>query len=106
MCRKNRILAYQEEQSIVKRQVVKIKKEIPIYLIGFFFIMCILIFTLESKIHPYFNGTLNFLIVGFAFTITTCFMYYYIKQREIRKKKRLSKAIGLKLYKLMKLEHE
>ena len=106
MCKKKRILAYQKEQSIVKQEILKIKKKRPFYLVVFLFSVIILIFTVENKVYTYFKGTLNFLILSFAVAILLCIVYLLSTQQKIKKRERLSKAIGLKLYQLMKLEHE
>ena len=100
------ILAKQRKQEKLKREIKNIKKKTPIYLIGIVFVMFILVFSLEHRVYIYFGGNLFFIAISLFFTLFICCLYYYLSQMKIKEKEKLSKAIGSKLYRLMKLENE
>ncbi len=100
------ILAYQKEQSELKKEIQKIKKSIPIYLTGIVFFMFLIVFVLDSKVYTYFGGSLNFFTFSSILTLVICFIYFYTSQFKIKEKEKSAKAIGSKLYNLMKLENE
>ncbi|QOD62039.1 hypothetical protein H9I45_06230 [Polaribacter haliotis] len=106
MKEKEEILKHQKKQVQLKKEIKKIKKTIPIYLAGFVFIMFLIIFLFEDKLYIYFKGSLNFILIGISITIISGVIFYYYCQRKIKSKEKLSKAIGVKLYSLMKLEDE
>lgn len=91
---------------MLKQEIKKINDSIPVYLTGFIFLMFVVVFLLESKVYSYFGGTLNFITTSSLFTLFICVTYFYLSQRKIKRKEKLSKTIGLKLYRLMKLENE
>ncbi|QTE22549.1 hypothetical protein [Polaribacter cellanae] len=104
MKEKEEILLQQKKQVQLKKEIKKIKKTMPIYLTGFVFAMFLIVFFLEDKMYIHFKGAINFILAGILLTIIIGILFYYYCQRKIRAKEKLSKAIGVKLYSLMKLE--
>jgi Ca2+/Na+ antiporter len=101
-----KIVAHQKKQAALKKEVEKIKKTIPTYLVGIIFFMVIIFMITESNVYTYFGNTLNFIKISMLTTLLFCFIYLYQSKRRIREKKELSKNIGLQIYHLMKLENE
>ncbi|TXD48895.1 hypothetical protein [Polaribacter sp. IC073] len=106
MVKTHEIIAYQKKQEELKKETKKIKETTPSYIVGFVFIMFLTVFAIESKVYSYFGGTLNFISVSVLFTLFTGLLYFYVSQKRIKEKKKLSKDIQSKLYHLMKLENE
>jgi Ca2+/Na+ antiporter len=100
------IVEYQRKQTALKKEIEKIKKTIPAYLIGIIFLMLLLFIAAESKVYTYFGSTLNFIKISMLTTLFFCFIYLYLSRKRIKEKEGLSKNIGLQLYHLMKLENE
>ena len=101
-----KILAKQRKQDKLKKEIKNIKKKVPIYLLGIVFVMFIVVYKLEHKVYIYFGGTLLFITISLFFTLFICCVYYFRSKMKIQEKEELSKAIGSKLYHLMKLENE
>ncbi|MDX6747698.1 hypothetical protein SHK09_12920 [Polaribacter sp. PL03] len=106
MSKNKEIIAYQKEQTILKKEVLHIKKTMPVYIIGTVFFMFLIVFAIEGKVYTYFGGTLNFMAFSTFFTLIICVLYFYNSQKKIKEKEKLSKAISSKLYNLMKLEDD
>ena len=103
---KSNILAIQREQKKLRREVKKIKKSIPINLIGIAFFSFLIIFGLESKVYHFFGGGVNFIKIGIIFTLFICILYVFFGFKKIKYKEKLLKSISTKLYRLMKLNNE
>lgn len=104
MNRVKNILLEQKKQSKLKKEIVKIKKTTPIYIVSIIFIMILLISLLEDQSHRYFGGTIYFVSAGVLITLSISFLFFFREKRRVLKKEKEVKQIGSKLYKLMKLE--
>ncbi len=106
MNKNKEIQALQREQKQLKKEIKKIEKAIPIYLISFVFIMFLIVFYIEDKVYPFFNGIFNFIAFALCLIILLSFFLVSFQRKKIKEKQKLSKAIGSNLYRLMKLENE
>ena len=106
MNKNSEILEYQKEQKLLKKEVEQIKKTVPFYLVSVIFVMFLMFFLLESKVYSFFGGIKNFIIFCIILTISICVSYVYLSIKKVKRKEKLSKNIGSKIYNLMKLEDE
>ncbi|WP_299666428.1 hypothetical protein [uncultured Polaribacter sp.] len=106
MHKRNQILLLQNKQKKLKADIKKIKKGIPIYLLGIVFLMFLAVFGLESIVYTFFGGTVNFIVISSLITLALCGFYFYKSQNKIKYKEKTAKAIGVKIYSLMKLKNE
>lgn len=104
---KNReILKQQKKQNILKAEIKVIKKKIPTYLIGFVFFVIVSLYFLEDKFYHFFGNSVDVIIAVVVLLSVFSLLIvirFYIK---IKQKQKEAKAIGSKLYKLMKLDAE
>lgn len=100
------ILKLQKKQNSIKKEIKEIRKKTPFYLIGFIFILFLIVFLIEDKVYTFFNGVFNFIITSVIFGFILCFVFVKYQQKQIREKEKSSRAIGANLYRLMKLENE
>lgn len=104
---KNReILRQQKKQNSLKAEIKVIKKKIPTYFIGFVFFTTVSLYFLEDKFYHFFGNSVD-IIIGIVIVLSVISLFVLIRfYFKIKQKKVEAKAIGSKLYKLMKLETE
>lgn len=104
--RNKEISIAQKKQKSIKREIRKAKKKLPVYFITFVLVTVLSIYFLEDPLYDYFGSSYNFMLTT-IFILTFVFLAFtYRIFLKISKKQKESKAIGTKLYKLMKLEDE
>lgn len=104
--RNKEISKEQRKQKLLKKEIQKIKKKFPVYCIVFILITILSIYFLEDFMFGYFGNSYNF-ILTIVFLYTFVFLVFsYRLFIKVSNKQKQSKAIGTKLYKLMRLEEE
>lgn len=96
----------QKKQKLLKTEIKKAKKKLPVYFVVFLLLTVLSIHFLEDPLYDYFGNSYNFILtIVFLFSFIFLVLIYRIFLK-ISNKQKESKAIGVKLYKLMKLEDE
>jgi tellurite resistance protein TehA-like permease len=104
--RNKEISKEQKKQKSIKKEIKRIKKKLPVYFITFILLTVLSIYFLEDPLYDYFGSSYNFILTTvFVFTFVFLVITYRIFTK-ISNKQKESKAIGTKLYKLMRLEDE
>ena len=104
--RNKEISKEQRKQKLLKKEVQKIKKKFPVYVVIFILITILSIYFLEDIMFGYFGNSYNFILtIVFLYTFIF-FVFSYRLFIKVSNKQKQSKAIGTKLYKLMRLEEE
>ncbi len=104
MNKSKEILNYQKKQNALKSEVKKIKKKLPTYIIGFVFFVVVSLYFLEDKFYAFFGNNVNY-IIGLVILLSLFSLFFLLRSYiKIKNKQKESKAIGSKLYKLMKLD--
>ena len=104
---KNReILKHQKKKNALKTEVRGLKKKLPTYIIGFLFFVSVSLYFLENTFYDYFGNSVEFLIIIVVVLSIISLLFLTKNYLKIKQLQRESKSIGIKLYKLMKLESE
>lgn len=104
MNKSKEILHHQKKQKILKNEIQDIKNKLPKYILGFVLFTCINLYFLEDSFYKFFGNSVR-LIISIVVVSSSIFLLYLIKMYfNIQAKQKESKALGSKLYKLMKLE--
>jgi uncharacterized membrane protein len=101
---KHEVIALEERQRKLKKEVKQIKKRMPYYITGFFFFSFLIIGLFEGKLDKYIGDSINFIIIVGIVCCATCLVYLITLTKKVASKKKENKEIGSKLYRLMKLE--
>lgn len=104
--RNKEISKAQRKQKSIKKEIKQTKKKLPVYFIAFILLTVLSIYFLEDPLYDYFGSSYNFILtIVFIFTFVFLVFTYRIFLK-ISNKQKESKAIGKKMYKLMRLEDE
>lgn len=96
----------QKKQKLIKSEINKIQKKIPVYIIAYLLVTILGIYFLEDPLYDFFGSSYNFILtISFICTFIFLVLIYRIIL-QITSKKKESKAIGTKIYRLMRLEKE
>lgn len=96
----------QRKQKSIKKEIQRIQKKLPVYFIIYLLVTILGIYFLEDPLYDYFGSSYNFILTT-IFVCTFIFLVFiYRVIMQITTKKKESKAIGTKIYKLMKLDED
>jgi hypothetical protein len=104
MDKNTEILIKQKKQNELKAEVQEMKKKLPTYIIGFIFFVAVSLYFLEDKFYHFFGNSANFILIAVIILCLFSFLFILRAYIVIKKKQKESKAIGVQLYNLMKLE--
>lgn len=96
----------QRKQKAIKKEIQKSKKKLPVYFVVFILLTVLSIYFLEDYLYDYFGNSYNFILTTIFLFSFVFLVFTYRIFLKISNKKKESKAIGTKLYKLMRLEDE
>ncbi len=101
-----KIRELQEEQKLLKKEIISLKKQIPYFIIGFIFfsIGCVSVF--EGKFNNLFGNSYNLILCIIVLLVLISISYIILITFKVKVKNSQIKAIGLELYNMMKLKSE
>ena len=106
MEKKEEILIEQKRQNKLKEEIQKLKKKLPSIIIGFIFFIAVSLYFLEDKFYHFFGNNANFIFTAVIILVVFSIFLILTSYFKIRKKEKEINEIGIKLYKLQKLEVE
>ncbi|PWG05357.1 hypothetical protein [Polaribacter aquimarinus] len=103
MTKNKEIALLQKNQKALKKEIIEIKKKLPTYIIGAILFTFVGLFFLENNFYDFFGNGVDIILYGVILSATICLILVYVTYLKINKKKKESKAIGTKVYNIMKL---
>jgi cytochrome bd-type quinol oxidase subunit 2 len=101
---KHEVIALEKAQRKLKKEIKTLKKKMPYYIIGFLFFGVILFGLFDNNLNKYVGNSVNLFIIIGILSCSLCLIYLIITSNKIAHRKKESKELGSKLYRIMKLE--
>jgi DMSO/TMAO reductase YedYZ heme-binding membrane subunit len=98
------VVALEKLQRKLKKEIKTLKKRMPYYIIGFLFFGFIIFGLFDNNLNKYVGNSVNLFIVIGIISCSLCLIYLIITSNKIANRRKESKELGSKLYRIMKLE--
>ena len=97
------IRKYQKQQRALKKDIKVLKKKFPFYVAGFVFFSVGFLFLIFSKTDVLTGNYTNIMLYLFSILGLVFFVFMVLIYTRVKEKRKKNKALGNKLYMLMKL---